>query len=68
MCVTDLDLWKMFGYLNLVNIFYRIKSKLDQGGVIQDFINALDQLSNPDLLFKVTEQLLTRKTICTSYR
>ncbi|XP_048223408.1 DNA-dependent protein kinase catalytic subunit [Perognathus longimembris pacificus] len=30
----------------------RIKSKLDQGGVIQDFINALEQLSNPDLLFK----------------
>lgn len=30
----------------------RIKSKLDQGGMIQDFINALDQLSNPDLLFK----------------
>ncbi|XP_060247015.1 DNA-dependent protein kinase catalytic subunit isoform X1 [Meriones unguiculatus] len=30
----------------------RIKNKLDQGGVIQGFINALDQLSNPDLLFK----------------
>ncbi|XP_008767155.1 DNA-dependent protein kinase catalytic subunit isoform X1 [Rattus norvegicus] len=30
----------------------RIKSKLDQGGVIQGFINALDQLSNPDMLFK----------------
>ncbi|KAM5298283.1 DNA-dependent protein kinase catalytic subunit [Ctenodactylus gundi] len=30
----------------------RIKSKVDQGGVIQDFINALEQLSNPDLLFK----------------
>ncbi|XP_075405763.1 DNA-dependent protein kinase catalytic subunit [Tenrec ecaudatus] len=30
----------------------RIKSKLDQGGVIQDFINALDQLSNPELIFK----------------
>ncbi|XP_055968392.1 DNA-dependent protein kinase catalytic subunit [Sorex fumeus] len=30
----------------------RIKSKLDQGGVIQDFINALDQLSNPEMLFK----------------
>ncbi|XP_008051625.2 DNA-dependent protein kinase catalytic subunit [Carlito syrichta] len=30
----------------------RIKTKLDQGGVIQDFINALDQLSNPELLFK----------------
>ncbi|XP_073924597.1 DNA-dependent protein kinase catalytic subunit isoform X2 [Castor canadensis] len=30
----------------------RIKSKLDQRGVIQDFINALEQLSNPDLLFK----------------
>ncbi|XP_013210333.1 DNA-dependent protein kinase catalytic subunit [Microtus ochrogaster] len=30
----------------------RIKSKLDQGGEIQVFINALDQLSNPDMLFK----------------
>ncbi|XP_062044500.1 DNA-dependent protein kinase catalytic subunit isoform X2 [Lepus europaeus] len=30
----------------------RIKSKLDQGGMIQDFINALEQLSNPDLIFK----------------
>uniref|UniRef100_F7DR67 DNA-dependent protein kinase catalytic subunit n=1 Tax=Monodelphis domestica TaxID=13616 RepID=F7DR67_MONDO len=30
----------------------RIKSKLDQGGVVQDFINALEQLSNPELLFK----------------
>ncbi|GAB1300036.1 DNA-dependent protein kinase catalytic subunit [Apodemus speciosus] len=30
----------------------RIKSKLDHGGVIQGFISALDQLCNPDLLFK----------------
>lgn len=30
----------------------RIKSKLDQGGIIQDFIRALEQLSNPDMLFK----------------
>ncbi|XP_006860145.1 PREDICTED: DNA-dependent protein kinase catalytic subunit [Chrysochloris asiatica] len=30
----------------------RIKNKLDQGGVIQDFINALEQLSNPEMLFK----------------
>ncbi|XP_058131499.1 DNA-dependent protein kinase catalytic subunit [Dasypus novemcinctus] len=30
----------------------RIKSKLDHGGVIQDFINALEQLSNPEMLFK----------------
>ncbi|CAK6438705.1 unnamed protein product [Pipistrellus nathusii] len=30
----------------------RIKSKLDQGGVIQDFINALEQLSNPEMIFK----------------
>ncbi|XP_007947257.1 DNA-dependent protein kinase catalytic subunit [Orycteropus afer afer] len=30
----------------------RIKGKLDQGGVIQDFINALEQLSNPEMLFK----------------
>uniref|UniRef100_A0A8C5JY83 DNA-dependent protein kinase catalytic subunit n=1 Tax=Jaculus jaculus TaxID=51337 RepID=A0A8C5JY83_JACJA len=30
----------------------RLKSKLDQGGVIQDFIRALEQLSNPDMLFK----------------
>lgn len=30
----------------------RIKAKLEQGGVIQDFINALEQLSNPEMLFK----------------
>lgn len=51
----------MFDYLNLV-IFYRIKVKLDQGGVIQDFINALEQLSNPEMIFKVILHLLTHKT------
>ncbi|XP_024434002.2 DNA-dependent protein kinase catalytic subunit isoform X1 [Desmodus rotundus] len=30
----------------------RIKNKLDLGGVIQDFINALEQLSNPEMIFK----------------
>ncbi|KAF4022262.1 hypothetical protein G4228_013963 [Cervus hanglu yarkandensis] len=30
----------------------RIKAKLDREGVVQDFINALEQLSNPDMLFK----------------
>uniref|UniRef100_A0A6I8P9D2 DNA-dependent protein kinase catalytic subunit n=1 Tax=Ornithorhynchus anatinus TaxID=9258 RepID=A0A6I8P9D2_ORNAN len=30
----------------------RIKSKLDKGGVVQDFIQALEQLSNPEMLFK----------------
>ncbi|KAI5273209.1 Dna-Dependent Protein Kinase Catalytic Subunit [Manis pentadactyla] len=30
----------------------RIKTKLDQGGVIQDLISALEQLSNPEMLFK----------------
>uniref|UniRef100_A0A7M4FFG4 DNA-dependent protein kinase catalytic subunit n=1 Tax=Crocodylus porosus TaxID=8502 RepID=A0A7M4FFG4_CROPO len=30
----------------------RIKSKLDRGGVIQDFVQALEQLSNPEMLFK----------------
>uniref|UniRef100_A0A8D0GIE8 DNA-dependent protein kinase catalytic subunit n=1 Tax=Sphenodon punctatus TaxID=8508 RepID=A0A8D0GIE8_SPHPU len=30
----------------------RIKSKLDRGGVIQDFVHALEQLSNPAMLFK----------------
>uniref|UniRef100_A0A8D1F779 DNA-dependent protein kinase catalytic subunit n=1 Tax=Sus scrofa TaxID=9823 RepID=A0A8D1F779_PIG len=30
----------------------RIKAKLDRGGVVQDFINALEQLSNPDMLFQ----------------
>ncbi|KAM6216536.1 DNA-dependent protein kinase catalytic subunit isoform 2-T2 [Rhynchocyon petersi] len=30
----------------------RLKTKLDQGGIIQDFINALEQLSNPEMLFK----------------
>ncbi|KAG2458009.1 PRKDC kinase, partial [Polypterus senegalus] len=30
----------------------RLKSKLDKGGVYEDFINALQQLTNPDMLFK----------------
>ncbi|XP_016054399.1 PREDICTED: DNA-dependent protein kinase catalytic subunit [Miniopterus natalensis] len=30
----------------------RIKQKLDQGGEIQGFIGALEQLSNPELIFK----------------
>ncbi|XP_069777633.1 DNA-dependent protein kinase catalytic subunit isoform X2 [Narcine bancroftii] len=30
----------------------RLKSKLDKGGVIERFIHSLEQLSNPDLLFK----------------
>ncbi|XP_075444614.1 LOW QUALITY PROTEIN: DNA-dependent protein kinase catalytic subunit [Ascaphus truei] len=30
----------------------RIKSKLDRGGVVQVFIQALEQLSNPEMLFK----------------
>ncbi|KAM6458275.1 DNA-dependent protein kinase catalytic subunit isoform 2-T2 [Liasis olivaceus] len=43
----------------------RIKSKLYEGGVIQDFVHSLDQLSNPAMLFKdwmddVTNEL--RKT------
>lgn len=42
----------MFEHLNLV-IFCRIKAKLDREGVVQDFINALEQLSSPEMLFKV---------------
>ncbi|XP_004680100.1 PREDICTED: DNA-dependent protein kinase catalytic subunit [Condylura cristata] len=30
----------------------RIRIKLDRGGAVQDFINALEQLSNPEMLFK----------------
>ncbi|XP_069076234.1 DNA-dependent protein kinase catalytic subunit isoform X2 [Pleurodeles waltl] len=30
----------------------RIKKKLDKGGVVEDFIHALEQLSNPEMLFK----------------
>ncbi|XP_067836012.1 DNA-dependent protein kinase catalytic subunit isoform X2 [Heptranchias perlo] len=30
----------------------RLKTKLDKGGVIENFIHSLEQLSNPDLLFK----------------
>ncbi|XP_062919332.1 DNA-dependent protein kinase catalytic subunit isoform X2 [Mobula hypostoma] len=30
----------------------RLKTKLDKGGVIERFIHSLEQLSNPDLLFK----------------
>uniref|UniRef100_A0A663E4U0 DNA-dependent protein kinase catalytic subunit n=1 Tax=Aquila chrysaetos chrysaetos TaxID=223781 RepID=A0A663E4U0_AQUCH len=30
----------------------RIKNKLDRGGVVQDFVRSLEQLSNPIMLFK----------------
>uniref|UniRef100_A0A8U8BLG7 DNA-dependent protein kinase catalytic subunit n=1 Tax=Geospiza parvula TaxID=87175 RepID=A0A8U8BLG7_GEOPR len=30
----------------------RIKNKLDRGGVVQDFVHALEQLSNPVMIFK----------------
>ncbi|XP_032559787.1 DNA-dependent protein kinase catalytic subunit isoform X2 [Chiroxiphia lanceolata] len=30
----------------------RIKNKLDRGGVVQDFVRSLEQLSNPVILFK----------------
>ncbi|KFP72380.1 DNA-dependent protein kinase catalytic subunit, partial [Acanthisitta chloris] len=30
----------------------RIKSKLDRGGVVQDFVHSLEQLSNPVMIFK----------------
>ncbi|XP_027494416.1 DNA-dependent protein kinase catalytic subunit isoform X2 [Corapipo altera] len=30
----------------------RIKNKLDRGGVVQDFVRSLEQLSNPVMLFK----------------
>ncbi|XP_054840598.1 DNA-dependent protein kinase catalytic subunit [Eublepharis macularius] len=30
----------------------RVKSKLDRGGVVQEFVQALEQLSNPFMLFK----------------
>uniref|UniRef100_A0A8C0BSU3 DNA-dependent protein kinase catalytic subunit n=1 Tax=Buteo japonicus TaxID=224669 RepID=A0A8C0BSU3_9AVES len=30
----------------------RIKNKLDRGGVVQDFVHSLEQLSNPIMLFK----------------
>ena len=42
----------MFEHLNF-NFCYRIKAKLDREGVVQDIINALEQLSNPEMLFKV---------------
>ncbi|XP_036194617.1 DNA-dependent protein kinase catalytic subunit [Myotis myotis] len=50
----------------------RIKIKLDQGGVVQDFINALEQLSNPEMIFKdwtedikveLTKNPVNKKTI-----
>lgn len=31
----------------------RLKSSLDKGGVIQEFVEALQQLTNPEMLFKV---------------
>ena len=50
--IVGLDLWKTFEHLNF-NFCNRIKAKLDREGVVQDFINALEQLSNPEMLFKV---------------
>ncbi|KAL4648766.1 DNA-dependent protein kinase catalytic subunit isoform X1 [Arapaima gigas] len=54
----------------------RLKSQLDKGGVVKDFVDALQQLTNPDMLFKdwwesVKNELerknLDRKTIKQKY-
>lgn len=33
----------------------RLKSLLDKGGAVRDFVDALQQLTNPEMLFKVVD-------------
>lgn len=43
---------------NLCFVCFRLKTKLDRGGVFQEFVDALQQLTNPEMLFKVKIYLL----------
>lgn len=40
-------------YMTVLFVCYRLKTQLDRGGVFQEFVDALQQLTNPDMLFKV---------------
>lgn len=33
---------------------YRLRSMLDKGGAVKNFVDALQQLTNPDMIFKVS--------------
>lgn len=39
--------------LTLCCLCSRLKSLLDKGGVVQEFVDALQQLTNPEMLFMV---------------
>ena len=47
LCVIVKTVW------NGVRLLARIKSVLDDGGAVQNFVDALQQLTNPEMLFKV---------------
>lgn len=34
---------------------HRIRSKLDKGGAVKNFVDALQQLTNPEMIFKVAD-------------
>ncbi len=42
-----------FLILTMCCLCSRLKSILDKGGVVQEFVDALQQLTNPEMLFKV---------------
>lgn len=42
-----------FLILTMCCLCSRLKSLLDKGGVVQEFVDALQQLTNPEMLFKV---------------
>lgn len=35
----------------------RLRSMLDKGGAVKNFVNALQQLTNPEMIFKVRAQI-----------
>lgn len=35
---------------------HRIRSKLDKGGAVKNFVDALQQLTNPEMIFKVERE------------
>lgn len=34
-------------------VYNRLRSMLDKGGAVKNFVNALQQLTNPEMIFKV---------------
>lgn len=46
--------WIPFAFLRSCVCVNRLRSMLDQGGAVKNFVDALQQLTNPEMIFKVT--------------